>query len=299
MSLKVQGIEKVFKTKAVLKQVTFSVHPGQIVGIVGPNGAGKSTLLRIVTGMIQANAGNVEFMGQPLHKSQSYLWGYLPEERGLYPHMTVLQQCQYFAALKGKHLSNESIELLLQAWNMQEYTHQKMEALSKGNQQKIQFLISVLHHPELIILDEPFSGLDPIQVEWLKAKIIALKKEGKMVIYASHRMDSVEALCDQVLVLNAGKVLKFDSPENLCRSTNQGWELQTTRVIPLAQWKAMHLEVQAQEEQTHRVQVLSSLSLVDMVASLQQHGVELQSIQPLKVSLQKTVVQLIQADYDA
>ena len=89
MSLKVQGIEKVFKTKAVLKQVTFSVHPGQIIGIVGPNGAGKSTLLRIVTGMIQADAGNVEFMGQPLHKSQSYLWGYLPEERGLYPHMTV------------------------------------------------------------------------------------------------------------------------------------------------------------------------------------------------------------------
>ncbi|MDB5258465.1 MAG: ABC-type uncharacterized transport system, ATPase component, partial [Chitinophagaceae bacterium] len=171
--LKANSITKYYKGNAVLSAVSFAVENGDVLGIVGPNGAGKSTLLRIVSGIIDADEGEVFLDGNKFSISSANTWGYLPEERGLYPQMRVLDQLIHFGGLKGMTAADAKTKAihLLQQLKMEQYSASKAGDLSKGNQQRIQFLTAVLHDPSLIILDEPFSGLDPIQTDWLKEQI--------------------------------------------------------------------------------------------------------------------------------
>jgi len=209
--LSVSGVLKSFDSKEVLSGVSFSIEKGEIFGILGPNGAGKTTLLRIIMDIIRADGGSVELLGKRLDEGMKSRVGYLPEERGLYKGMTVIENLTYFASLKGmgKREAKESSMRWLEKTGMAEHAGKKAEELSKGMAQKIQFVASVVHDPELLVLDEPFSGLDPVNSKLVKDLILELKARGKTLLLSTHQMDQVERMCDRIVMINHGKVVLY------------------------------------------------------------------------------------------
>ncbi|MCI8277508.1 MAG: ATP-binding cassette domain-containing protein [Clostridia bacterium] len=207
--LEVKNLTKKFGEKTALDNISFKVENGKIFGLVGRNGAGKSTTFRIILKILEQTAGEIKYDGKDITSEVLDKIGYLPEEGSLIPTYTVAELCEYYGALKlmkPEEIKNNLI-MWLEEFNIMEYMNKKVKDLSKGNRQKIQFIVSVLHNPEFLILDEPFSGLDPISTEELKNAILKLKKENKTIIFSSHRMDHVEILCENLLILDKGKVL--------------------------------------------------------------------------------------------
>lgn len=209
--LEVKQVSKTYATHRALKEVSLVVPKGTIYGLLGPNGAGKTSLIRIITQITKADKGEILFDGEPLKPEHIYQIGYLPEERGLYKKMEVGEQLLYFAQLKG--LSRKEAMNRLNDWierfEIKAWWNKKVEELSKGMQQKIQFIATVLHQPKLIILDEPFSGFDPINAELITREILSLKAQGCSIIFSTHRMESVEQLCDHIALINKSeKVLE-------------------------------------------------------------------------------------------
>lgn len=205
--LEVKHVSKQYAAHRALNDVSISVPQGSIYGLLGPNGAGKTSLIRIITQITRADEGEVLFNGQPLHSDHIRQIGYLPEERGLYKKMEVGEQLLYFAQLKG--LSRNEAMARLKVWvekfEIKSWWKKKVEELSKGMQQKIQFIGTVLHEPQLIILDEPFSGFDPINAGLITDEILALKEKGSSIIFSTHRMESVEQLCDHIALINRSR----------------------------------------------------------------------------------------------
>jgi len=204
MIIQIDHLSKRYQQHQALKDVSLSVQTGSIFGLLGPNGAGKTSLIRILTQITEADEGQILFNGEALNPSHIYQMGYLPEERGLYKKMTVKDQLLYIAELKG--LSNKVAKEKLKYWvdkfDIKTWLNKKVEELSKGMQQKIQFIATVVHEPKLIILDEPFSGFDPINAQLLVDEILLLKENGASIIFSTHRMDSVELLCDHIALIN-------------------------------------------------------------------------------------------------
>lgn len=209
--LSVEGIGKSYKEKQVLKDISFSVHEGEIMAILGPNGAGKSTSIRSIMGIILPDEGDITFHGHSSGKSiPRHLIGYLPEERGLYKNVKVMDMLLYLAELKDYPLKKAKERILeyLAKFNMEGKEKAKLEELSKGMGQKIQFIASVLHEPRLLILDEPFSGLDPVSQEVFKKEIRELADKGTAILLSSHQMNMVEEMCDRLFMIHKGhKVL--------------------------------------------------------------------------------------------
>lgn len=207
--LQITDVSKHYGRKIALDRINLSIETGKIFGLLGPNGAGKTTLIRIITQITAPDSGSIKVSG--LHNSilSQQDIGYLPEERGLYRKMPIIDQAHYFAALKGmkKQEANEAIEYWFAKLDMLDWKRKKIEELSKGMQQKVQFALTVLHKPKLLILDEPFTGFDPINAEIIKNEIIALKNDGTSIILSTHRMESVETLCDEIGLINQGKVI--------------------------------------------------------------------------------------------
>lgn len=205
--LEVNNLVKKFGQNTAVDNISFKVENGKIYGLVGRNGAGKSTTFRMILGIIEPTSGTVLYDNQKIKGKISDKIGYLPEEGSLIPSYTVLELCEYYGALKLMKSEDVRRELTkwLEEFNVIEYLNKKVKDLSKGNKQKIQFIVSVLHDPDLIILDEPFSGLDPLSVEEIKKAVIKLKEKGKTIIFSSHRMDHVEELCESVIILDKGK----------------------------------------------------------------------------------------------
>lgn len=202
-----KDIVKKYQNHTALDHVSISVHPQTIFGLLGPNGAGKTSLIRIINQITAPDQGSLYFNGQPLSQEHISQIGYLPEERGLYKKMEVGEQCLYLARLKG--LSRQEAIKRLKYWfeklEIQSWWKKKIEELSKGMQQKVQFVVTVLHEPSLIILDEPFSGFDPINANIIKNEILELKKKGCTIILSTHNMGSVEELCDEIALINRSK----------------------------------------------------------------------------------------------
>ena len=208
MLLELKNINKSFGEKEVLKGVSFACESGKAFGLLGRNGAGKTTAIRILMGVFPANGGEILLDGNPIDYNKIGL-GYLPEERGLYPKKTVIDQLVYFAELKGmKHNDAvKSVDFWLERLDVCEYRNKKLNTLSKGNQQKIQLITALAHNPEIIILDEPFSGLDPVNAMLLKEVVKEQIAQDKIVLFSSHQMSYIEEFCDTVAILNAGKVV--------------------------------------------------------------------------------------------
>lgn len=208
MSLELKNVSKSFVGKKAVDNISFSLKEPGVYGLLGTNGAGKTTTIRMLLGIIKKDSGEITWKGKPVDR-KGVNFGYLPEERGLYPKTKIFDQLMYFAELKGmqKEESIESINKWAKELKVEEYLQMPVEKLSKGNQQKIQFMIAIIHNPELVVLDEPFSGLDPVNTEILKNIIINLIRQGKYVIMSAHQMATIEEFCSDILILNKGKTV--------------------------------------------------------------------------------------------
>lgn len=205
--IELQQLKKYFATQKAVDDISFNIEKGSIFGLLGPNGAGKTTLLRMITGIFYPDSGNILFNGQKFDPIKDVgKIGYMPEERGLYKKMKIGEQALYLAQLKG--LSKADAMQKIKAWfikfEMESWWNKKVEDLSKGMSQKLQFVTTVLHEPELIILDEPFSGLDPVNANLIKDEIFKLAKNGSTIIFSTHRMEQVEEICDHIVLVNKG-----------------------------------------------------------------------------------------------
>jgi ABC-2 type transport system ATP-binding protein len=205
--LSIRNIVKQYAGHRALDDVSLEVQNGQVFGLLGPNGAGKTSLIRIINQITAPDSGEVYFNGEKLNQSHINRIGYMPEERGLYKKMEIGEQMIYLARLKG--MSRDEAIKKLRYWfekmEIQAWWNKKIEELSKGMQQKAQFVSTVVHEPDLIILDEPFSGFDPVNAELIKDEILELNRKGSTIIFSTHRMDSVEELCDSIALLNKSK----------------------------------------------------------------------------------------------
>lgn len=228
--LELQNLRKFFATQKAVDDISLSIEKGQIFGLLGPNGAGKTTLIRMITGIFYPDQGNIIFDGHRFDPLRDIAYiGYMPEERGLYKKMKIGEQTLYLAQLKG--LSKKEATAKIKEWfakfDMESWWNKKVEDLSKGMQQKLQFVTTVIHEPKLIILDEPFSGLDPVNTNLIKDEIYNLAQKGATIIFSTHRMEQVEEICDHIVLVNKGKKIidgtvasvKQEYKENLFRVT--------------------------------------------------------------------------------
>lgn len=208
MGLVIENVSKTFVDKKAVDDISFRIEKPGVFALLGTNGAGKTTTIRMMLGILKKDTGTISWNGKSVDR-KNVNFGYLPEERGIYPKTRIVDQLEYFAKLKGmtKQEAQKNIDYWLDKLKMTEYKYQTAEKLSKGNQQKIQFITAVMHNPELIVLDEPFSGLDPVNTELLKNIILELVKEDKYIVMSSHQMNSVEEFCEDVVILNKGKTV--------------------------------------------------------------------------------------------
>ena len=205
--LKLENVTKFYDEFKAVDNLSFTVKPGEIFGLLGVNGAGKTTTFRMIMGLLEPTSGNITLDGKPIDYSVTDNIGFLTEERSLLTKMTVLEQCEFYGILKGmsKEKINERLDYLLNKFGVSEYKYKKIKELSKGNQQKIQFITAILNEPKVLILDEPFSGLDPFNVELFKTEIIEMAKNGSMIIFSSHRMEHVELFCKKIVIIMKGR----------------------------------------------------------------------------------------------
>ncbi len=206
--LEVKNLKKYFATQKAVDDISFSLQKGSIFGLLGPNGAGKTTLIRMITGIFYPDEGEIFFDGKKFHPDDDAVKiGYMPEERGLYRKMKIGEQAVFLSRLKGltKEHAIQNVKEWFVKFEMQSWWNKKIEDLSKGMGQKLQFVITVLHEPKLIILDEPFSGLDPVNANLIKDEIYNLAQKGATIIFSTHRMEQVEEICDHIILVNKGK----------------------------------------------------------------------------------------------
>lgn len=217
--LKVDNVSKTYTNHLALDDVSLDVPEGSVYGLLGPNGAGKTTLIRIINHITAPDSGHVTFNGHPLTQDDVVHIGYLPEERGLYKKMKVGDQALYFARLKGLSKRDAVVELRrwFERFGIMDWWDKKVEELSKGMAQKVQFIVTVLHRPRLLIFDEPFSGFDPINANLLKEEILHLRDEGSTVIFSTHNMASVEEVCDHITLINRGRNVLSGNVDELRR----------------------------------------------------------------------------------
>ena len=218
MVLSVNNVSKSFGDKQVLKGISFSCEGRKALGLLGRNGAGKTTMIRIIMGVFNADNGNVTLDGVPINTSNVKI-GYLPEERGLYPKKKIMEQLVYFASLQGidRQTAISNADKLFKKLQIEEYKNVRLDTLSKGNQQKVQLIATLIANPDIVILDEPFSGLDPVNASLLKDIVKDLIADGKLVLFSSHQMNYIEEFCDDILILNGGQIVLSGNIKNIKR----------------------------------------------------------------------------------
>jgi ABC-2 type transport system ATP-binding protein len=219
--LVVDGLRKRFGAVQALDGVGFTVEPGQIFGFLGSNGAGKTTTMRIILGFLRADAGTVTWRGRPAADWPRQTWGYMPEERGLYLRMPVLDQLVFYASLYGvpRRTSREAARAWLSRFRIADYAERKAETLSKGNQQKVQYIATILHEPDVLIMDEPFSGLDPVNAAQLREALLEMRDAGRTIVFSTHQLATAEALCDAVAIIDHGRLVIAGPTREVRRST--------------------------------------------------------------------------------
>lgn len=219
MGLIVEHINKSFSEIQAVKDLSMEVREGTIFGFLGANGAGKTTTMRMILDILRPDSGRITWNGQPVSEVPRHNWGYLPEERGLYPKMTVEDQLLYLARLNGlsKHSASRAMQEWLDRFQINAYRKKKIEELSKGNQQKVQFLATILHDPTILIMDEPFSGLDPVNANVLKEAFLEMNRRDKTIIFSTHQLEQAEELCQDVLIINKGQAVVQGSVRDVKR----------------------------------------------------------------------------------
>lgn len=245
--LSIKGLNKAYGNHVALKDFDLEVDKGMVFGLLGPNGAGKTTLIRIVNQIIDRDSGEIRINGEPLRMNHVRNIGYLPEERGLYKGMRVDDQLLYFAQIKGLKAveANVKIHNWLDRLNLLSWKSKKVEELSKGMAQKVQFIATVIHEPKLLILDEPFSGFDPVNAEIMKNEILELKRKGTTIMLSTHRMESVELLCDNIAMINSSRKILDGSVKAIKKASKNNRfavGLRPTLGMALPDWEDLVLD---------------------------------------------------------
>jgi len=295
--LELHHLRKYFATQKAVDNISLNIEQGQIFGLLGPNGAGKTTLIRMITGIFYPDEGEIIFDGKkfdPINDIRKI--GYMPEERGLYKKMKIGEQTEYLAQLKGlkKSDATKKIKEWFVKFDMQTWWNKKVEDLSKGMQQKLQFVTTVLHEPKLIILDEPFSGLDPVNTNLIKDEIYSLAQKGATIIFSTHRMEQVEEICDHIALVNKGqkildgtvKQVKQEYKENLFKVNF------TDKITP--EHLAIHLfEVKEKKETEVVIKVDPGYSNNDVLQYFITKGLRIESFNEILPSLNDIFIRLV------
>lgn len=297
--LKVENVSKAYSNHLALDNVSLEVPTGTIYGLLGPNGAGKTTLIRIINHITAPDSGEVIFDGHTLNAKDVAHIGYLPEERGLYKKMKVGDQAIFFARLKG--LSKGDATRKLKEWfdrfEISSWWNKKVEELSKGMAQKVQFIVTVLHEPKLLIFDEPFSGFDPINANLLRDEIIRLKNNGSTVIFSTHNMASVEEICDNITLINNGKNILSGNVEQLRREFSQGRYSLGFKGNPRTLMETLAPMTQAMQLSDNldslQFQLNSDVTLRDVISSANPI-VEISSLQPSMASMNDIFIHTVE-----
>ena len=292
MFIEISNLNKNYVNHQALKNININIPRQSIFGLLGPNGAGKTSLIRILTQITQADSGTILFDGEKLKEKHIYEIGYLPEERGLYKKMQIGEQLLYFAQLKG--LSNAEARKKVKYWvdkfEIKDWLNKKVEELSKGMQQKIQFIASVIHQPKLIILDEPFSGFDPQNAQLLVNEILKLRDEGSTVIFSTHRMDTVEKLCDDIAMINKSEVVLSGNKNDIKQQfSNDEYSLQYNGKLV----ESKHFEVIINTENEATIKILSNKK--EVISDLN-NQVELLSFFPKIATMEDIFIKMVQTN---
>ena len=295
--LQVQHLKKYFANQKAVDDISFSVEEGSIFGLLGPNGAGKTTLIRMITGIFYPDAGQITFQGKPfdpIHDVRHI--GYMPEERGLYKKMKIGEHALYLAQLKGLSRSDamRQVKIWFERLEMESWWNKKVEDLSKGMSQKLQFVSTVLHEPRLIILDEPFSGLDPVNSNLIKDEIHRLAKNGSTIIFSTHRMEQVEEICQQIILVNRGQKILDGTVNSIKQQYKQSQYRIGIPALNEAQLAEAPFELIQSKENEQIVRIADGKSSNDVLRFLIDRSIPVHSFVEILPSLNDIFIRLVE-----
>jgi ABC-2 type transport system ATP-binding protein len=294
LGLVLKNVSKTFVGKRAVDNISFELNKPGVFGLLGTNGAGKTTTIRMLLGIIKKDSGEITWNGKAVDR-KSVNFGYLPEERGVYPKTKIYNQLMYFAELKGmkKEEADEAIKNWAKKLKVEEYLDKPAEKLSKGNQQKIQFMTAVIHNPELLVLDEPFSGLDPVNTELLKNIIINLVKEGKYIIMSAHQMSTIEEFCSDILILNKGKtVIKGNLKEIKDTYPANRVQIETNENIE-TDIKKLGFEIENIKNYSYTVKIFDEQKAHELLKELVIKGITINKFEIMKPTLNDIFIEKV------
>lgn len=294
--LSLKNLRKHFESQKAVDDISLEIERGQIFGLLGPNGAGKTTLIRMITGIFYPDQGEIFFDGKKFDPQLDVAKiGYMPEERGLYKKMKVGEQALYLAQLKGldKQAAKQKIENWFGRFGMESWWDKKVEDLSKGMGQKLQFVTTVLHDPSLIILDEPFSGLDPVNSNLIKDEIFRLAQQGSTIIFSTHRMEQVEEICDHIALVNRGKKILDGTVQEIKQHYKQHQYSVSGHGIEKLSLDQAPFTVVSQKENTLVIQIAAQNNSSDVLRFLLDRNIQINAFQELLPSLNDIFIQLV------
>ncbi len=294
MGLKVQNVSKTFGKKQAVDNISFEMNKPGVFGLLGTNGAGKSTTIRMILGILKKDSGKITWNGKEVER-KNVKFGYLPEERGIYPKIKIYDQLMYFAELKGmkKKDAKLAIDFWLKRLEVEEYRNLQAEKLSKGNQQKIQFITAVLNNPELLVIDEPFSGLDPINTELLKLAILELVEKGTYIIMSSHQMASIEEFCTDILILNRGKTILSGNLKEIKESYKANKVELITKIDVSKEIEEVGLKIIKNLENHYEIAISDEKEAQMLLKNLISKNIEIEKMEVKKPSLNDIFIEKV------
>ena len=299
MSLMVEHINKWFGSFQAIKDLSMDVREGVMFGFVGPNGAGKTTTMRMILDLLRPDSGAITWNGVPVSEVPRREFGYLPEERGLYPRMETQEQLLFLARLSGMSRDDalKSLNDWLERFQITAYRHKKIEELSKGNQQKVQFLAAILHNPELLVMDEPFSGLDPVNAAALKEAFLDMRQRGKTIIFSTHQLEQVEEMCEDMLLINKGQAMVQGNVQEIKRQHGRNVARLTLVNDPEAPWLNTldGIEVTKRRQDYIEMQFQANLNPNVIVEAALQHGGIISRFEVVEPSLTDIFIEVVGA----
>jgi ABC-2 type transport system ATP-binding protein len=291
----VDQITKKFGSQTAVDQASFSVEPGEIFGLLGPNGAGKTTIIRIILDIFKADSGNVSIMGGPMTEAKKNRLGYLPEERGLYQDVQLDRSLVYLSTLKG--LSNpeavSKVDEYLKRFDLYEHRKKKIKELSKGMQQKAQLIVTLIHNPELVIIDEPFSALDPVNTQMVKDLLREEREKGKCIVMCTHQMHQVEELADRLVLINEGKVVLYGGLQDIQRSYS-GQDVRVHSLGTIAS-NLPGIDSIETENSGSRIHLQTGTTPQQLLQTLVENGVQLEKFEIAIPTLDEIFIQVVTA----
>lgn len=297
--LEIKNISKSFQNNQALQNVSLTILPNKIYGLLGPNGAGKTTLIRNITQIFYPDSGEILFNGEKLQPKHSNQIGYMPEERGMYKKMKVGEQLIYFAKLRDFNTkqAEEKIDYWLQKLDIESWRNKNIEDLSKGMQQKVQFVATILHEPKLLILDEPFSGLDPIAAELIKNEIIELNQKGTTIIFSTHRMENIEEMCEDIFLINKGKIILDGNVQQIKQDFKQHlYKISLAENVQLNEKIQQPISIQKHENNELIIQLNQNQKPNDVLRILLDNNIELNSITEILPTVGEIFIQKVNSN---